>query len=268
MNHQQLLEEIIKSKKYKNISPELIKNEIKDFIKRTPNFDKLKDKFIIKEIKTRLHKKHASFNILSDNKKISYIEQLKNKPEDMSIIKKILSGNRSTKERIDFYQDLYDKIFEITGKPRAIIDFGCGLNPLSSVYLKKPLVYYGYDINQADAELINSFFKIKGIEGRAFILNLKEVANYQNIPEADLGLMFKFIDTIEEGRNDHKLAEEIVKKVLEKTKSLVVSFAKKTLGGKSMVHSNRGWFERMLKRLELYFRKLEFNNEVFYVIKK
>lgn len=267
MNHQHFVKEILKSKKYKNISKEVIENEIKDFIKKYPGWEKLKEKLILKEIKSKLHKKHATFSLVKDSKKSSYIEQLEKEPKNLEIIEKILSSNRSTKERLDIYQDLYEKIFEISGKPRAIIDFGCGLNPISSVFIEKPFVYYCYDINEQDSNLINKFFKIKGIEGRAFVINLEEIKNYQNIPQADIGFMFKFIDTIEEGINNHKLAEEIVKKVLEKIKYLVVSFATKTLSGKSMMYSNRGWFERMLKRLELEFRKLEFNNEIFYIVK-
>jgi len=267
MNHQDILTAIRKSKKYKNIAEGVVDSEIQDFMKKYPGWQKLKDKLILKEIKARLHKKHATFNLTKDSKKVDYIEQLRKDPKNQEIIKKILESNRSTKERLDFYPSLYKNIFAITGKPRAIIDFGCGLNPISSAFIEKPFVYYCYDINEVDSKLINSFFKIKGIEGRAFVINLQDLKNYQNIPEADLGFMFKFIDTIEGEENNHKLAEEIVKKVLEKIKFLVVSFATKTLGGKSMFYSNRGWFERMLKRLGFNFKKIEFNNEVFYVVK-
>ncbi|MBM3247121.1 hypothetical protein FJZ17_01095 [Candidatus Pacearchaeota archaeon] len=266
MNHQHILENIKKSKKYKNISKEVIELEIAEFIKKNVNWKELKEKNILKQIKSKLHKKHATFSLIKDSKKTDYLEELKKDPKNLDLIKKILASNRSTKERLEFYEDLYEKIFQITGKPRAIIDFGCGLNPISSVFIEKPLVYYCYDINEKDASLINNFFKIRGIEGRAFVINLKDIKNYQNLPEADLGFMFKFIDTIEEGINNHKLGEEIIKKAREKTKNLVVSFATKTLGGRSMTYSNRGWFERMLKRLGLEFRKLEFNNEVFYVL--
>jgi hypothetical protein len=267
MNHQHLLDEIRKSKKYKNIAKEVIKNEIEDFMKKYPGWQKLKDKTILKELKSGLHKKHASFSISSsENKKEKYIEQLKKEPTNFEIVKKILSTNRSTKERLNFYEDLYEKIFN--KEPKRIIDLGCGLNPISSIFMPKPLVYYSYDINEKDAEFINKFFKTQKIIGQAMTLDLTKTENYEKIPGSDICLMFKFIDSIEEGRADHRLGEEIIKIMMKKTKIIIVSFSKMTLSGNKMNFPHRGWFERMLTRLKLEFKKLEFNNEVFYIINR
>src|SRR3989344_1274288 len=49
---------------------------------------------------------------------------------------------------------------------------------------------------------------------------------------------------------------------------LIVSFASVTTKNRGMNYPRRGWFEQMLKRLGYKFNKLEFVNEIFYVIKK
>ena len=49
---------------------------------------------------------------------------------------------------------------------------------------------------------------------------------------------------------------------------IVVSFSTKTLSGKKMNFPERNWFGRMLMRLGKKFKKINFENEVFYVITK
>ena len=93
------------------------------------------------------------------------------------------------------------------------------------------------------------------------------VENFKKIPKADIVFMFKFLDPIEKAYGKgHKLAEEIIQCV--KAMYVVASFAKKTLSGKTMRHSYRGWIERMLDRLERRYWKIETGKEIYYVIKK
>jgi len=50
-------------------------------------------------------------------------------------------------------------------------------------------------------------------------------------------------------------------------KWFVVSFATVAVKGHSMKHAERGWFERLLNRLNKNFTKLYYPNEIFYVVK-
>jgi 16S rRNA (guanine(1405)-N(7))-methyltransferase len=276
MNKEEIILEIKKTKKYKDISEDIITKETENYFRRNPSWRDHKCKFIIKEIKARLHDIHGSYQTNNKaNKKKKYLEELKNNLGNLNIINKLLKTNRSSTERLEFYKQLYEKLFEITGKPNSISDLGCGLNPISVVYMPvyinlNNLTYYSYDINEEDNNIINEFFKIKRINGKSFVLDCSSVENLRKIPNADVCFMFKFIDTIENNEKGHKLAENIIKYLFEndKCKFIVASFATSTIGGARMNFANRGWIERMLERVGFGFKKLEFKNEVFYIISR
>jgi 16S rRNA (guanine(1405)-N(7))-methyltransferase len=248
------------SKKYKDISEEIIKQEVENYLKKNPKIDKRDEKIILKEIKSKLHRIHGGFRI-SAKKTEDYLQA-----EDYF---GLLRTNRSTNERLDFYKEAYKEIFNITGTPRSILDLGCGLNPLSIIFMNLDLTkinYYAHDINEAEIFIINRFFKNKKIQGKAEILDLTSSENLQKLPKADICFMFKLLDILEE--KGHKYAEELITKLIKKSNFIVVSFATITLGGRKMEYAARGWIERMLDRVGLRFEKLEFNNEIFYVISR
>jgi len=269
MNTQELLAEIKQSKKYKTLSEEVINEEIEKYLKRNPHHERYKDKKILKDIKTELHKIYGSFQTNSRGKREKYLEELKLAPDNAELIKKILLTNSSTKERLEDYNKIYNKIFEITGKPVTILDLGCGLNPLSFSFMSLDKVnYYSYDIDNADISLLNEYFYIMKdkILGKAKTINLStiEEEEIKKLPKADVCFMFKLVDVLD--RKDHKQSEKIISNL--DSEWIVVSFSKKTLAGKMMNFPYRGWIERMFERNKWRFQKIDFENEVFYVIRK
>lgn len=305
MKKEDILEEIKQSRKYKAVSKEIILTEIERYFKKNPEHERYKDKKILSEIKSELHKIYGSFQKVSRRKRGEYFEELhrsvspklqnagrKVNPENLSAIKKILLTNKSAKERIEYYEDIYKKIFEITGEPKTIVDLGCGLNPFSFIFMNlghrsvsypqgtrtssrpklrnagRKVNYYAYDIDDEDISFINEYFYLmkKKISGKAEILNLSSAneKEIQKIPEADVCFMFKLADVLD--RENHKQSEKIIKNL--NSDYIVVSFSKKTLAGNKMNFPYRGWIEKMLERIGLEFNKIDFENEIFYVIKK
>jgi len=269
MNTQELIIEIKKSKKYKTLSEEVINEEIQKYLKRNLYYERYKDKKILKDIKTELHKIYGSFQTNSKGKREKYFEELKLAPDNIELIKKILLTNSSTKERLDLYEEIYKRIFEITGKPNSILDLGCGLNPFSFPFMNLEKVsYYASDIDGADISLINEYFytmKDK-ISGKAEEINLSTIneEEIKRLPKANVCFMFKLVDVLD--RKDHKQSEKIITNL--NCEHIVVSFSKRTITGKMMNFPYRGWIERMFERNKLNFQKIDFENEVFYVIKK
>ena len=270
MNEQELIQTIKQSKKYKHLSEEIIAQKVQEFTKRNPSWQDHKDKFILKEIKALLHKAYGSFQNKELSKRERYLEELKKEPNNKGIINKLLRTHNSTRERLEFYSALYNKIFELTNEPKGILDLGCGLNPLSVDYmhLKNNPKYVAIDISSSDKNLINKFFHIKGIFGKAETLDLTKIENIASLPNADICFMFKLVDILEREKKGHKYSEEIVKILIEKCEFLVISFATQTVGGKFMNFPERGWIERMLTRIGLKFKRLDFPNEIFYVVGK
>ena len=270
MNEQEIIKAIKSSKKYKAISEEVIKQKTEEYIQKNPRWEQYKEKFILKDIKTILHKAHGSFQVHPKNakRKSEFLEELRKDPNDLDIIDEILKTNRSTRERLDIYPKLYDKIFNITEEPKSILDLGAGLNPVSFAYMNLPdsTDYYVYDINEKDSDFLNEFFKIEKINGKSELLDLSRIENIKTLPSCDICLMFKFLDVVE--KKGHKYSEEIIKVLREKCKFLIVSFATRTVSGKSMNFPQRGWIERMLDRIGMDFKRLEFESEIFYVISK
>jgi len=178
----------------------------------------------------------------------------------------LLMKHESTRERSDFYPELYADIFHITGNPKSILDLGCGLNPLSYKFLKISPEYFAIDISSTITGIVNDFFSKNKINGKAEILNLREIKNKKlNLPKADICFMFKLLDSIEMEKG-HKIAEKLVKEV--PCNWIAASFSKKTLSGKPMNHPYRGWIEQMCRRLGYFYEVIDFKNEVFYLIKK
>jgi 16S rRNA (guanine(1405)-N(7))-methyltransferase len=214
-------------------------------------------KEVIKRVREKLRLEYGMFvEDLSERDKI-----LSSKHKNLS--NELLSLHKSTKERIPIYPVIYKKIFKITGKPKTILDLGCGMNPVSYPYMKVKAKYYASELNKKDCEFLEKYFKLMKIKGEAFAIDLKKPNLLKKLKPVDVCFLFKVVDTIE--KKGHKLAEEIIKTV--KAKWIVVSFATRILDGKPMKHPYRGWIERMLERIGSEFKIIKEENEIFYIIK-
>ncbi|MEI6849641.1 MAG: hypothetical protein WCK29_01255, partial [archaeon] len=176
-------------------------------------------------------------------------------------IEELLETHNSTKERLADYPIIKDLILKLN--PKSILDLGCGLNPLALLDTIKNMEYYASDINENDLELINKYFRLNNIKGKAFVYDLRTIGS-EKLPCADLCIIFKVLDIIE--KKGHRLAEKILSSV--DSKQFLVSFATRKLSNKPMNRPKRGWFEYLLKRLNYSFEILELGNEVIYIIKK
>jgi len=257
MEVKELITKVKANKKYKSLSNEIVEKEIRDYIKKNPNYELYKEKNIISQIRAKLHKSYARFQVKKKNKREKYLKE--------KDYEEILKTNLSTKERLSYYEDLYGDIFNITGNPKTIVDLGAGINPCSYPLMNTKAKYYSYDIDEEDADFLNRFFKLFKIKGEAETLDLREMKNIKKLPKADVCFMFKLLDVLEGGKG-HKLSEDIIKNL--KCKYVVVSFPTKTISGKAMKHSERGWINRMLDRIELKYNILRTNNEIYYIIEK
>lgn len=263
------IKKIKENKKYKSISDEIIIKEIKDYMRKYQT-DLYDEKFAIKIIRRQLHRIYSSYQTKGKKKIEKLLDELKNDKNSLEIINGILSTNLSTKERLDKYSTIYNKIFELSKKPGSIIDLGCGLNPISIPYMDlKNLKYYAYDISDYDIKFINKFFIIMGIDGEANILDARDLESLNKIPKSDIIFMFKVYDLIvPKSKKLKKIGEEIINIIKEKAEFLVVSFATKTLTRKPMNLPRRIGFEMMLDRNKLKYNFIQTDNEIYYVVSK
>jgi len=164
----------------------------------------------------------------------------------------------AVKERIEFNKELYKKIFSITGKPKKILDLGCGLNPIYFPF--KDIYYVAIDINKKVLKKVKNYFRKNKIKGEVFNLDIRDKL-LKNIKNVDLILAFKVTDCIKKNE-----LNDIIKNM--ETKWFVVSVPTRTVSGRRMNKPRRRGFEKILNSLNYKYDIVRFYNELFYIIKK
>ncbi len=241
--------------------------EIINKIKSKKPLERLDDNFVQYFLDKFLNQNYKLKNKLQNN-------NLKKK-EQMIIIKNVrnelnkiygqfwidnnlsLDSHKSTKERLNHYSYIYNKIFEVTGKKNRILDLAAGLNPLTYKNIKENY-FIAAELTDYDCDKIREIFKKDRIKGEVIKINL---FNYNKLPKADICFMFKLLDLV-----DHKLAEKLIKDA--NARYIIASFSTTDIKGRKMNYPRRGWFEIMLKRLNYEFTKFEVSNEIFYIVRK
>jgi len=189
---------------------------------------------------------------LNDRARLKKTREKLRKIYGMFKIGENLEKNISAKTRD--YKDLYKKIFSLTGKPKKIIELGCGLNGLSIKDFGFKTGYYGYDLSGKYCELSNNYFKTNKLDAECIQMDLSEINNFKKIPICDVVLCKRDI------------SKDILKVL--KCKYFVVSFSTKGLGGGvNIKKKQRVWFIRFLEELNLKFERFETRDELFYIVK-
>ncbi len=257
-----IIQKIKSKKELSSLSDVFIKSMVSDLkIKNTKN--------IIKETRKELRRVYGEFQIKSAIKKREkYINEiilsLNKKDFNLEAHENILKTHRSTRERLQIYKDIYSKLPKFS----SLQDLACGLNPFSLIFLKnKDITYHTYDLECQELSLVKRYFKAVKINFNNFNFEVKPINLLDETPKTktDIAFIFKFFDILET-KGDYKIAERILSET--NSKKIIVSFSTKTLSGKSMNHPNRKWFELMLKRLNLEFKILKYENEIFYFVNK
>ena len=273
-----LIQDIKKKKELRSIDDAFVAEHLHKYLQQEPkNAKALRENFnpkskayasVIKNVRSQLRKVYGLFRDDPKGRK-SLVEELliSTKQNRANLLNQILSTHSSTQERLPLYTKLYSKISAIMEKPKIILDLGCGINPFSFPFMKlKECTYHAYDINEEEIGSLNKYFHLLHTEnpsftGKAVVADISKV----NFPKADLCFLLKITDLIDKGKG-HKGTEELLRRI--PAKFVVISFATKTMSGKAMTAPRRSWMEWLCKRLGWEYIILEFENEIFYVVKK
>ncbi len=274
----ELIIKLIKKKKELNdLNDQFVYDELEKYFRQEQKIffslsegftEKSKDlKIVIKKVRAKLRRAYSLFRVEQESKKRKELVEEYLVTKKKGLIEEILKTHSSTKERLMIYPQLYKKIFKITGKPKRIIDLGCGINPFSVGFMKlNQLTYHAYDISNEEVELLNLFFKtLNSVAGKADVLDTLQWTKLKRLREVDIAFLFKMTDVLDRGQG-HKTSEKVIK--LIPAKYIVVSFPTLTMSGRKMNHPRRRWIELMSKRLGYNVKMLEFSNELFYVLEK
>ena len=61
---------------------------------------------------------------------IGRLEQSSDNGTDDEVVTQLLESHASTRERLPFREEFYERVFDVVSQPRTIIDVGCGIQPL------------------------------------------------------------------------------------------------------------------------------------------
>jgi 16S rRNA (guanine(1405)-N(7))-methyltransferase len=265
-----LITEIRSKKKIATLDKNFIILEIKKYLSNHLNYiPKLSNKksteykSIIKHVRSKSHDIYEIFQTNKTKERKKIIDDIK-KLEKTDVLP-LLDTHISTKERIPLYEELFKKIFSITGIPQSILDIGCGLNPVSIPFMEidiKKIKYYACEMSQDDIDIIKKFFDKFQINGETFSCNL--VTSYDCLLnyKCDICFAFKLFDVLESQKKNisYKIIESI------KCKYLVASFATINIKNEKMRREKISYFERFIKKLGYSFKSLCLENELFYII--
>lgn len=244
MDSTAFIKKVLEKKELQGVSPAFVKELLETRLKKIQGSLSPRDeKILLKDIRAELRQRVGRFQT--------------SRPSKDKTTDALVQAHTSTRERLPHYDVLRRLIDEHT--PKSILDIGCGLNPL--VLAKPGQTYYACDINTGEIQLIADHFKKKGIKGEAFVADAR---TYSDFPSADLCLILKLLDLLDtKGR---KNAEALLVRVPCRT--MIVSFPTRKLSGKRMNRPTRFWMEKLLERHAYTFKRVDTDNELFYVIKK
>lgn len=168
---------------------------------------------------------------------------LKNKGEEW-----ILRKHISTRERLPYYKEIYNKIFQ-DYKKASVIDLGAGINGFSYKYFGRQIKYIAIESVGQLVELMNHYFKINKLNAKAIHLSLFEKEKVKEIIKKEkkprIILLFKVVDALEVLKRDY--SKELISEIAPVADKIVVSFATKSLGSREKFRAKRNWIIEFIK---------------------
>jgi 16S rRNA (guanine(1405)-N(7))-methyltransferase len=223
----------------------------------------------VKATKRRLHQVYGAFEREIDyNQAYQWLEAAYTAGSGAEIraaCRRILALHSSTRERLPILEELYDAVFEITGRPLSLLDLGCGLNPLALPWmgLEPGVPYVALDIDADRVRFLNRYLALAGHKPLA---RCQDLLSHPPDDEADLALLLKTGPSLE--RQEPGATLRVIEQL--QTRSVVVSFAVKSLGGREKgMMDQYGWqFYEWAERRRWPVKRVDLPAELVFVVVK
>ena len=272
------LEEALKSRKFMEKALEF--SEKKNFAKWN-EYRKIMKKarkkiyFSLRQYKhepeEKINEKFAELEVkLKKEKKLS---------KTISLHEELLGMHVSSKERIPFYREFYEKIFKVTGTPESVLDVSCGFNYFSVPFIKaEKLFFAGTEYKKEFVEQMDRYFslaeKYSGIRGKGFLLDLRntdfdtrnELLDLNNGKKFDVAFVLKLIPVME--REKKGLTENLIDII--PAEWIVLSCSKESMTKKEKISFREtASIKKFIKENSLYVNaRIDFPDEIVFVVKR
>ncbi len=253
LSNDEIISEIMKKKEFSDLP----KKDVELVYSQFEEEEFVKDR--IKKTRELLMKMYTVFV----SKKLL---RLKDKEADW-----FLNRHKSTKERLEFYGEVYRRILGGT-KKFSIMDFGCGVNGFSYGYFSKlgfEVKYLGIEPVGQLVDLQNNFFEKENWDAecvQASLFNLKEIKKIVGkVKGSKIGFFFKVLDSLEMLKRDY--SKKVLKELVLMFDKCVVSWATKSLGDRKKIFATKKWLKEFIERNFKVVDEFEIGGENYLVFK-
>jgi len=185
----------------------------------------------------------------------------------------ILNKHLSTRERFEYYEEIYKRIFNGVGKNLSVIDLGAGVNGFSYGFFKKlgfNVCYTAIESMGQLVKLMNCYFLENKLNAKAIYLSLFETGKVKNIIMKEKNLrivfLFKVIDSLEMLERDY--SKKLISEITPLVKKVVVSFATRSMGRRKNFRANRKWLVDFIRNNFFILDDFEFAGERYLVFRE
>lgn len=186
----------------------------------------------------------------------------------------ILQKHLSTRERFDFYEEIYARLLKNMPKKISVIDLGCGVNGVNYKLFEKvgkQVDYFGVESVGQLTDLTNDFFETNKIKN-AVVIN-ESLFNLEKIKKLILQtkkpkvvFMFKVVDALESLERDY--TKSFLKEIVPLVDRVVVSFATQSWFSRKKFFVKRTWLTSFIKENFEVYDNFEFGGEKYIVFSK
>lgn len=190
---------------------------------------------------------------------------IKDKPEEWFLRKHL-----STRERLNYYLRLYEKLFNGL-KNCSLIDLGSGINGLSYKFFPKKtkVDYVAAEAVGQLVDLMNFYFEKNKLNAKAVHESLFNISGIKKLIEEckkpKIIFLFKVIDSLEMLEGDY--SKRLLKEIVPLCEKVVVSFATRSMIRQDKFKVNRRWILDFIKENFELLEDFDMGNERYIVFK-
>jgi 16S rRNA (guanine(1405)-N(7))-methyltransferase len=270
---ERLLDGVLASNKYRDISPDLVRSIGTQELQKRRSV-----KEALKATKNKLHQVAGAYLLpngeLSTNADTTYTQWLSdlhiatqtgNRVAIQQTSLQIMTNHASTKERLPILDQFYSTLFADLPPIHSVLDIACGLNPLALPWmpLAGDITYYAYDIYQHMMNFLSAYMQFMHIQGHAEARDVIQSCPTQTV---DLALVLKVLPCLEQ--IDKQAAHTLLHTL--NARHIIVSYPIHSLGGKNkgMAQYYEAHFHALLANQSWQVKRFEFATELVFILEK
>jgi 16S rRNA (guanine(1405)-N(7))-methyltransferase len=223
----------------------------------------------VKRAKRKLHQVYGAYVEEWDTRRLeellNVLAGVQGAEERKKICREILFQHASTRERLQTLDSFYSGLFALTGRPKRLLDIGCGLHPFAIPWMGIPrdCEYLALDIDTRIVSAIGRFFTIVGQAGQARCQDT--IVTMPDDP-VDVAFLFKLLPCLEQQESGHAV------RLLQALRAdwLVVTFPVLSISGKNK--GMRAFYAQLMDQLQVACpwptKTLELQQELVFIMEK